>query len=471
MKQLKTAYDLACERVIPSRITYKNEQNDQEEQYSFDKTFDFIEIPEFSGREDVVMDMEDTEEEKKKKEKKETVMESGNIKVADNQKISYDNLPEVLWYGHFMDYGGFARINRTMAFELCNRNVKVKLEIEPYLNHVNKSTENQLRILEQTEIKKTSPKVFGTTIPLNMFHSGKKILYTMIETSEKVHKDYAERMNLMNEIWVATEYGKKIMQNSNVCTPSYVMPLGVDVERYNSSAGQFNFGKAVRSFIFSSVFRWSYRKGFDLLLKAYMEEFSNNDDVSLCLVSRALECPEKNGVERIVDDFNAIKSGIGKQEKDLPHVALYTKPIPEYDMPKIYSSSHAFVLISRGEGFGLPYAEAGASSIPVIASNCSGHTDFLKEDNSYLVEPEGYIDANLNGNLPRMAKLCHFYQGQKFPHFGEDSIEQIKYHMRFVYENYSKAKIKAKKLQNLIKEKYTWDMAVDRVYKRILECQ
>ena len=68
-----------------------------------------------------------------------------------------------------------------------------------------------------------------------------------------------------------------------------------------------------------------------------------------------------------------------------------------------------------------------------------------------------------------MAKLCHFYDGQIFPNFNRKSINQTKEHMRNVFENYKEAKEKSEKLRKHIAEKYTWDMAINRVYKRLKE--
>ena len=469
MSELKSAYDLASERIIAPR--YPNESKKDAES---DKP-DFIEIPEFSDREDRVLEEDNSNEtklitgqEKKNKEALESPMEE--IRVQQPETISFDDKPlEVYWNGHFTDYGGFARMNRTMVFGLSNRNVKVKIEIEPNTVHVNNATQKELERMSNAKISDTAPKVFGVTVPMNLSYSGKKVLYTMIETSEKVHKDYAGKLNLTDEIWVPTEFGKKILESSNVYPPIHIMPLGTDANRYSPEAGIMDFGASMRKFKFLSVFRWSYRKGFDILLRSYLEEFSNDDDVTLLLVCRAVECPEEIGPQKIKDDFESLKQSINKPEKDLPHVALYGKPIHERNMPKIYNSTDAFVLISRGEGMGLPYLEAAATGLPVIASNCSGQTDFLNEENSYLVEPDAYVEATVNGKLSRMAKLCHFYEGQIFPDFGRNSIEMTKEHMRFVYENYDEAKVKAKRLRRLVVSNYTWDMAVDRVYKRLKE--
>jgi glycosyltransferase involved in cell wall biosynthesis len=464
MSDLKSAYDLACERIISSpQSKIKTERDEQ-------PLMDFIEIPEFSNREDRVIESRETKlitgDEPNINEKR---IET-DIKVIPSQCYSFDDkFMEVGWNGHFFDYGGFARMNRTMVFGLSNRNVKVKTEIEPYLTHVNSATQKELRRMANIEISPKAPIVFGVTVPSRVTHSGRKILYTMIETSEKVHPDYAGKLNLMDEIWVATEYGKKILQKSNVHPPIYVMPLGVDTSRYKPIKEKMDFGSSMKGYTFVSVFRWSYRKGFDILLRAYMEEFSEDEDVSLLLVSRVVESPEEKGEEKIVSDFNDIKNTINKGSKGLPHVALYTNTISEKDMPKLYNSADAFVLISRGEGFALPFIEAAACELPVIGSNVSGQTDFLNKDNSFLVEPNGYLEANVGGNMSRMAKLCHFYNGQKFPDFNEDTIRETRRQMRYVFENRDEAKKRAKKLSHHIRCNYTWDMAVDRVYRRLKE--
>ena len=469
---LKSAYELASERIIASRYQKADKDNETEK-----KTFDFVEIPEFSNRSDKVIESNETKPleeikkmEKEKKEKKEKDKNScEEVKVQEHERIYCEERPlEVHWNGHFMGYTGFSRLNRSMVFGLSNRNVKVKTDIEPYLNHVNKSTRDLLEKMSESKISPKAPKVYGVTSPLDMSHPGRKIVYTMIETSEKVHKDYSGKLNLVDEIWVPTEYGKKILEKSNIHPPIYVMPLGVDITRYNPDAKKMNI-KSLNNFVFISVFRWSWRKGFDILLRSYMEEFSSEDNVSLLLVSRSVECPEEIGPKQILQDFNDIKGTINKSEEEFPHISLYTNPIPEMKMPRFYNSANAFVLMSRGEGFGLPYMEASACGLPVIASNCSGHSDFLKEDNSYLVEPDGYVKAEVTGNLNKMAKMCRFYEGQIFPDFGRSAIEKTKRHMRFVFENEEEAKEKNEKLKNVISKQYTWDNAVDRVYGRLEE--
>jgi len=472
MTELKSAYELASSRIIAPKPRPEPEERSAIPEFVTD--FEFPEEDEEDIRSAFIDNEEETLQESdpldELDELDEREVKNEEVAVYEPEKITYDGSHiEVYWNGHFLDYGGFARLNRTMVFGLADRNVYVNPEIEPYASQVNQATHDQLLKLAEVEIADDAPKVFGATVPLSMNHAGRKIAYTMIESSDKIHKDYAERLNLFDEIWVATEYGKQIMQASDVHPKIHVMPLGVDIERYKPSVAKHSLGIQTRKFVFLSVFRWSYRKGFDILLRAFMEEFSNDDDVSLLLVSRPVTLLGEGGVNSMVDDFKGIRSGINKAEDDMPHVALYHKDIREKKMPDLYNSAHAFVLPSRGEGFGLPYVEAAASGLPVIATNCSGQSDFLTPENSFLVEPDGYVVAKKTGTMARMAKLCHFYEDQIFPNLGEKSLEQLRAQMRYVYDNYSEAKERAKLLRRKIINNYTWKKSVDRVYTRLLE--
>ena len=111
----------------------------------------------------------------------------------------------------------------------------------------------------------------------------------------------------------------------------------------------------------------------------------------------------------------------------------------------------------------MPACEASMCGLPVIASNYSGQKDFLKEDNSFLVEPEG-VAVN-----PGAEWVSYYYENMPMANFGQKSIDQTRAHMRYVYENYALAKEKNKKLQNFIRENYNWDRCVNNMYERLKE--
>lgn len=499
MSDLKSSYQLASERIIVSKyaldIQKQEEKAKRLEKERIDDLPDLvrdweIKQKQFEDEDNGIvqpnnqqndMDIKSnptrlfTAQELKQKVKPQkeikmiNTMDSEEIPEAvESQSVSYDDMPEVHWYGNFTTYGGFSRMNRAFAFGLSNRGVKVKIDVQAIKVEINEATQKEIEMLETTDIRDNAPKVFGATLPLNMLHMGSKILYTMMETSETLHKDYVERINLFNEVWVPTNFGANLMRNNGVTRPIKVMPLGVDINRYSCKTPKYDFQESLNEFVFLSVFKWGYRKGYDILLKAYMDEFSSEDNVSLVLVTRCETDPNPN---RISEDLAFIRSGIDKKDEELPHISVFTKPFSEKDLPKVYTAANAYICISRGEGFNLPVVEAASCGLPVIASNCSGTTDFLTKENSYLVEPSGFAKAKINGNMSKLAKHCRFYEDQSFPEFGEEAILETRKHMRDVYENRVAATKKAIILRKLIRENYSWDMAVDRVLNRIKELQ
>ena len=74
---------------------------------------------------------------------------------------------------------------------------------------------------------------------------------------------------------------------------------------------------------------------------------------------------------------------------ELPEVVVLSQEMPLVDMPRLYKGADAFVLPSRGEGWGRPHIEAMAMGLPAIATNWSGNTEFMLPENSFLIPIDG----------------------------------------------------------------------------------
>lgn len=105
----------------------------------------------------------------------------------------------------------------------------------------------------------------------------------------------------------------------------------------------------------------------------------------------------------------------------------------------------AYALATRGEGYGLPFIEAAISGLPIIATNWSGHLEFLKNDLFHAVDYNliSVDKKKIDGNI--------FIEGVRWA----DPIESsFKEKLLNVYKDYSSAKNKSKELKNYIRKNF-----------------
>ena len=369
----------------------------------------------------------------------------------------------VILCGPYLSHSGFSKTNRELAFRLARKGVRVRADICDTHVEVDKRTEDALRKLSKVDVPPKTPMVYSMTVPSVISNDGPRILLTMMETSNGLHKDYAERMNLSSEVWVPTTHMSDLLENAGVATPVHVIPLGVDSGVFSSKAGKMILPSSARGFKFLSVSWWGPRKGFDILIKAFVGEFSSSEDVSLIISSRS---HDNRPSSAIASDIKAIISSTGKTDR--PPVILHSKVTTDKELASLYNACDAFALSSKGEGFYLPIVEAASCGLPVIATRCTAQATYLDDQNSFLLDPEGYEKANPRDGRPsNVGRWCVFYENQFFPVFGGASIRKLGSLMRQVYENQQEAKSRASKLTEKVRTTMTWDNTADAVIERL----
>lgn len=246
----------------------------------------------------------------------------------------------------------------------------------------------------------------------------------------------------------------------HVDKPIYVIPAGSDPILYTEKGPHFDFKPNIKNFVFLSVFSWGYRKGYDVLLKAYFNEFDARDDVSLLISSRYQSGTSRFHRDKIRNDINDIMRNF--PNKEMPHVVRYSQVIPEQQMPQLYRAADCFVLPSRGEGSNLCSPEASLCGLPVIMTNVSGQQMYLRKDNAFLIEMD-----RLSVVQTGMFHL-HYWDGQKFPALTSPEVfNQLQKAMRYVVDHPKEAQKRNHRLQKLIKEKYTWNDTANAAIRRL----
>ena len=111
-----------------------------------------------------------------------------------------------------------------------------------------------------------------------------------------------------------------------------------------------------------------------------------------------------------------------------------------YEHPKV----KAIVSFTHGEGFGRPLLEFSLTGKPVIASNWSGHLDFLKEGAVLLDGELKDVDASAQNQF--------ILQGSKWFYVNySNAINKLK----DIYKNYDKYKTESKKLGKHNRENFS----------------
>lgn len=371
---------------------------------------------------------------------------------------------ELLWTGNLYNMSGYAKINREMLIrvgqhinvQFCQWDIRELEQISP----------EELRTLKAFEENMVSPNApFLRFYPPLREHpqAGYRICYTMQET-EVLHPEFAGRLNkYYSECWVPTYWGKRVFEDSGVSIPIYVMPCGVDTNIYTPegraglpeceliSSSRRGAMEVPKGFVFFHLGQPTFRKNLDMMISAFEKAF-RDDEEETCLVLATTAYSEMTRTVKTLANAPIRRSKIYLLE------GCYTEP----ELAELCRASSAYLCASLGEGWNLPLFEAAACGKPVIAPRNTAHLDFLTDENSFLFDPEGQIYHSGS------EKICAWYDQMPMSKFGPKSFKQLVAAMKEVREDYSSAMKRGSVLTKQIQEKYTWDVAADRMTKRIL---
>ena len=201
--------------------------------------------------------------------------------------------------------------------------------------------------------------------------------------------------NALDELWVTGDFNARTFREAGVRVPMHVIPGGIDSTLFRPDGAPYSL-PGVRGTVFLSVFEWRLRKGWDVLLRAWADAFSPDDDVTL--VIRAYPIGKVDGrrnsdmLNERIDQYLA--EACGRRRADVAPIVLIGERVPARDLPALYRMADCFVLPTRGEGWGRPFMESMACGVPVIATNWSAHLAFLNADNGYLIDVDGLVPAD-----------------------------------------------------------------------------
>jgi len=258
-------------------------------------------------------------------------------------------------------------------------------------------------------------------------------------------REYVEQFNArLSLVSCMSKYVKDVMLRNGVLVPTSVTGIGVDhILQHKAEKIAYDLPSDFKLLHISSCFP---RKGVDILLKAF--EALIDKDIKISLIIKTFANPH-----------NKIDSMLGElSQKTRDKILLINEDIDISQINYLYENCDCLVAPSRGEGFGLPMAEAMLFDLPVITTGYGGQLDFCNIENSWLID---YSFAKAKTHL----NLFNSY-------WAEPSVKSLQENILNVYNaDVDEIKLKTQKAKKNIVDNYTWNNVTQRLKKALTKQQ
>ena len=189
------------------------------------------------------------------------------------------------------------------------------------------------------------------------------------------------------------------------------------------------------------------RKGIDILLKAYLEEFHSNEDVCLLIKDQGNNTFYSGSTSEAM-----IRQA--QESPNSPEIIYLDQPLSHCQMAGLYAACHCLVAPYRGEGFCLPALEAMACGVPVIASAGGPTDDFVTTDTGWAVPTH---KAEALGVGP----LC----GP--PVWLEMETGDLRRALRIAFDDRQESSRRGRAASHLVASRFTWTHTADLMVNRL----
>ena len=296
---------------------------------------------------------------------------------------------------------------------------------------------------------------------------------------------WIEGCNRMDLILVPSNFTKEVMGKTvfekidevtkqktgdiRVNKPIEVLFEGVDTNIYKKTSEisdelQSEMSKIKEKFAFLYTGHWLQgnlgedRKDTGMLVKTFLETFKNYSNPPALVMKTSgatFSVIDRNDIQEKIESIKASVNG------KLPNVYFLHGDLTDVQMNELYNHSKVKVHISftHGEGYGRPLLEATMSEKPVVASNWSGHIDFLEKQYSTLLS--GAMTKVPDAAFPPEMMV----EGAQWFSVNYQYASKV---MKKMYKTLKKDNQKARKLANFNKSKFSMD-AMTKKFQSILE--
>eukprot|EP01130_Rhizamoeba_saxonica_P018198 TRINITY_DN9030_c0_g1_i1.p1 TRINITY_DN9030_c0_g1~~TRINITY_DN9030_c0_g1_i1.p1 ORF type:complete len:753 (-),score=166.91 TRINITY_DN9030_c0_g1_i1:32-1957(-) len=279
---------------------------------------------------------------------------------------------------------------------------------------------------------------------------------SMYET-DRIPSDWVEPCNSkVDKIWVPSFFNEDTFTKSGVQEDKLdIVPELIDVHHFDPLVHKPLYLPYLRDndFSYLSIMKWEKRKAWKTLMEGYFDSFidhENKQEVRLYILSR-MDDDNWRSYDEFVDEYLQ-KNNV--QKEDLPAVHFLGKFLPYWKLPSLYKAVDCLILPSHGEGWGLPLMEAMSMELPTVGTKWSGNTQFMNDENSYLIDVKSLEPAETEGH-----------------NWAKPDLDSFKEKIKHIFNNREYAKKKGQKARQDIVDNYSWEAASELIISKLQQIQ
>jgi glycosyltransferase involved in cell wall biosynthesis len=256
-----------------------------------------------------------------------------------------------------------------------------------------------------SQLEKTPDIYVQVTVPNEFQRVGKfNIGITAGIETTIAPKDWIDGCNRMDLIITTSTFSKdvllqtvynenekntgKLIKQHKIERQIEVLFEGVDTKIYNNVYNDIDID-IKEDFAYLFVGHWlkgdtgQDRKDVGMLIRCFSEAFKDVEDRPALILktsSASFSIKERESFRKKIE-------GLVRDYKNPPSIYLLFGDLTNDEMNNLYNHPKvkSMVTITKGEGFGRPLLEFTMTGKPVIASNWSGHKDFLPMDKAIMI--------------------------------------------------------------------------------------
>jgi glycosyltransferase involved in cell wall biosynthesis len=216
------------------------------------------------------------------------------------------------------------------------------------------------------------------------------VAYTAWE-ADAVPRDRVELLNHYSKVLVPSQFTRDVLVSSGVHVPIVAVP---HIARERALGPPLEIRDATPdTYVFCVIGTWCTRKAMDETVVAYLDAFTDHDDVLLVVkttpedhlaLARNTDRQRLGGQHAGSTWLTLAKLLAGRRKP--PRLHLITDHWPRSRIDALHARTDCYVCLSRGEAWGLTTFDAAAHATPVVVTGWGGSIEFLPRRYPYLVE-------------------------------------------------------------------------------------